>query len=154
MLSGSEGFLQLLASGQPLAMHVQRQHGHHAFLTDLFSPVFNIEILDATELIGVVGHERELERTGVRRDEEIVCTDHRSMSFERRTDLGIVRGCFVRKVQNLDVPQILVSSMILLSSGRHFNPEQQLRLGDDGDADGADGHLLQPSQNRVMGIAS
>jgi hypothetical protein len=36
---------------------------------DLFSPVFNIEILYATELIGVVGHERELERTGVRRDE-------------------------------------------------------------------------------------
>ena len=49
-------------------------------------PVFNLKILDATELIGVVGHERELERTGVRRDEEIVCADHRSARFERRTD--------------------------------------------------------------------
>jgi hypothetical protein len=52
-------------------------------LGELLSPVFNVEILDATELIGVVSHERELERTGVRRDEEIVCADHRSTHFER-----------------------------------------------------------------------
>ena len=40
--------------------------------------------------------------------------------------------------------------MILLSPGRHFDPEQQLRFGDDGDADGADGNFLQSSQNGVM----
>ena len=94
---------------------------------DLFSPVFNLEILDATELIGVVGHEREFQTTGVRRDEEIVRADHRSSRFERSADLGIVKGGFVGKVQNLDVSQVLIEgSMILLSFGRHFNPEQKL----------------------------
>jgi hypothetical protein len=84
----------------------------------LFSPVFNIEILDATELAGIVGHKRKLERTGVRRNEKIVRADHRSTRFERSTDLSIVKGCFVRKVQNLDMPQIRIEgSMILLSPG-------------------------------------
>ena len=40
--------------------------------------------------------------------------------------------------------------MILMSSGRYFYPEQQLRLGDDRDADGTDCDLLQSSQNSVM----
>src|ERR1700687_3782919 len=49
------------------------------------------------------------------------------------------------------MPQILVEGgLILLPPGRHFNSEQQLRLGDDGDADGTDWHRLQPSQNSVM----
>jgi hypothetical protein len=83
--------------------------------------------LDATELPGIVRHKRELERTGVRRNEEIVRANHRSTRLERSTDLGIVNGCFVRKVQNLDVPQILIEgSMVLLPPGRHFNPEQKL----------------------------
>lgn len=60
-------------------------------LTDLFSPVFNIEILDTTELAGIVGHAREFQRTGVRRDEDIVRTDHRSMHFDRSANLGIVK---------------------------------------------------------------
>jgi hypothetical protein len=90
----------------------------------LFSPVFNVEVFDATELPGIVGHERDLERTGMRRDEEIVRADHRSTRFERSANLGMVDGCFVRKVQNLDVPQILLKGiMILLSPGRHLNPE-------------------------------
>ena len=91
--------------------------GDQGFL-GLFSPVFNIEILDATELAGIVGHKRKLERTGVRRNEKIVRADHRSTRFERSTDLSIVKGCFVRKVQNLDMPQICIEgSMILLSPG-------------------------------------
>src|ERR1700685_432976 len=60
------------------------------YLTELLSPVFNVEVLDATELIGVVGHERDPERTGVCRDEEIVGADQLSMHFERRTDLCVV----------------------------------------------------------------
>ena len=55
--------------------------------SDRLSPVFNVEILDATELIGVVGYERELERTSERCNEEIVCAYHRSTHFERSTDL-------------------------------------------------------------------
>jgi hypothetical protein len=52
-------------------------------------------------------------------------------------------------------PQILiVSCMILLSSGRHFNPEQQLRFGDDGNVDGVNWNLLKLTQNRIMrGVA-
>jgi hypothetical protein len=84
--------------------------------------------LDATELPGIVGHKCKLKGTGMRCNEEIVRADHRSTRFERGADLGIVEGCFVRKVQNLDVPQILIEgSMILLSSGRHFNPEEELQ---------------------------
>jgi hypothetical protein len=99
--------------------------------------------LDATEFIGFVGYERELEKTGVRCDEEIICAYHRSTHLERSTDLRIVEGCFVWKVQYFDVPQILIEgSMILLSPGRYFDPAQQLRLGDDGDADSVDWHLL------------
>jgi hypothetical protein len=64
--------------------------------------------LDATELPGVIGHEREFQTTGVRRDEEIVRADHRSSRFERSADLGIVKGRFIGKVQNLDVSQVLV----------------------------------------------
>ena len=64
---------------------------------DLLGPVFNVEILNATELSGIVGHKRKLERTGVRRDEEFVRADHRSTCLERSADLGIVKGCFVRK---------------------------------------------------------
>jgi hypothetical protein len=76
--------------------------------------------LDTTELVGVVGYERELERTGVRRDEEIVCAYLRSAHCERSTDLRIVKGGFVRKVQYFDVPQILMKgSMILLLAGRY-----------------------------------
>jgi hypothetical protein len=119
--------------------------------TGLLSPVFNDEILDATELSGIVGHEREFERTGVRRNEKIVRTDYRSTRFERGADLRIVKSRFVGKVQNLDVPQILIEgSMILPPPGRHLNPEQQLRLGDDGDTDDTDWNLLQSSQNIVM----
>jgi hypothetical protein len=54
--------------------------------------------LDATELPGIVGHEREFQRTGVRSNEEIVCTDHRSARFESSADLGVVKGRFVGKV--------------------------------------------------------
>jgi len=94
------------------------------FSTGLFDPVFYLEISDTTELIGIVGHESDAKRTSMRRDEKIVRADHHSPHFERRTYLGIVTGRFVRKVQNLDVPQILVEScMILLSPGRHLNPE-------------------------------
>jgi hypothetical protein len=42
--------------------------------------------LDATELPGVIGHEREFQTTGVRRDEEIVRADHRFNRFERSAD--------------------------------------------------------------------
>jgi hypothetical protein len=44
--------------------------------------------------------------------------------------------------------------MIRLSSGRHFNPEQQLRFGDDGNVDGVNWNLLKLAQNRIMrGVA-
>jgi hypothetical protein len=90
----------------------------------LFGPVFNVEILDATELIGVVGHKREFESTSVRCNEEIVCAYHRSTQFERSTDLRMVEGCFVWKVQYFYVPQILIEGgMILLPLRRYFDSE-------------------------------
>jgi hypothetical protein len=90
----------------------------------LLGPVFNIEILDATELIGVVGHKREFESTGVRCNEEIVCAYHFATQFERSTDLRIVKGCFVWKVQYFYVPQILIEGgIILLPPRRYFHSE-------------------------------
>ena len=66
----------------------------------------------------------------MRRDEEIVCAYHHSTRFECSTDLRIVKGCFVWKVQYFYVPEILVKGgMILLPPGRYFDSEQQLRLG-------------------------
>jgi len=38
-----------------------------------------------------------------RRNKKIVRADHCSTRFERRANLGIVKCCFVRKGQNLDV---------------------------------------------------
>jgi len=67
--------------------------------TGLLRPVFNDEILDATELAGIVGHERQFQGTGVRRNEEIVRADHGSTRFERSADLGIVKSRFVGKVE-------------------------------------------------------
>lgn len=53
----------------------------------------------------------------MRRNQKIVRPDHRSARCERRAHLGIVNGRLVRKVQYLDVPQILLQgSMILLIS--------------------------------------
>jgi|SRR5450631_1203599 hypothetical protein len=121
------------------------------FSTALFSPIFKVEILDPAELPGIVGDQRKFEGTGVRRDEEIVCADHRSAHFEHGADLCIVKGCCVGKVQNLGVPQILIEGrMVLLPPGRHLDPEQQLRLGDDRDANGTDWNLRQSPENTVV----
>jgi hypothetical protein len=84
-----------------------------------------VKLLDATELLSIVGHECELERAGVRCDEEIVRAYHCSTCLERSADLGIVQGRFTGKVQHFDVPQILIEgSVILLSPGRHLNSKQ------------------------------
>ena len=149
-----------LATKRNSTMRCRRSQTRSA-CSSTFSPVFNFEILDATELIGVVAHERDLERTGVYRDEEMVCADHLSMHFERRTDLCIVKGCSVRKIQYFYVPRILIeSSLILLSPGRYFDAEQQLRLGDDGDADSVGwrkANVVSPAQrtrNRTSAAAT
>jgi hypothetical protein len=39
----------------------------------------------------------------------------RSTHFERSADLGIVKGRFVKQVQDLDVPQILVEGSLISS---------------------------------------
>ena len=63
----------------------------------------------------------------------------------------MVKCGFVGKIQDFDVPQILIEgSTILLSARRHLNSEQQLRLGDDGDAHGRDRNLLQSPKNPLM----
>jgi hypothetical protein len=62
-----------------------------------------------------------------------------------------VKGGFVGEIQDFDVPQILIEgSTILLSTGRHLNSNQQLRLGDDGDAHGIDRNRLQSPKNPLM----
>jgi hypothetical protein len=73
--------------------------------------VFNLKILDATELIGIVGYERKAKRTSMRRNEKIGRADHRSTHFERDANLGTVAGCFVRLAS---APWIHVYSIVRL----------------------------------------
>jgi hypothetical protein len=56
MSSASQPFDLWLRARRKAGQYSMRVHNE-----DLFSPVFNIEILYATELVGVVSHERELE---------------------------------------------------------------------------------------------
>ncbi len=110
----------------------------------LCGPVFDLEVLDSSELVDVVGHERELEITGMRGDEEIIRAYHRSLRFERGADPCVVNRCLVWKIQDLDIPEILVDRrLLLMSPRRHFNSVEQFRLGDDGDAHGSDGRFLR-----------
>jgi hypothetical protein len=60
-----------------------------------FGPIFDFESLDRSEFASVVGHQCEPKTTCMRRDKQIMRTDHNPTQPEVRTNLRIMDSRFV-----------------------------------------------------------
>src|ERR1700721_4416567 len=93
------------------------------------APVLDLEFGHALEFAGVVRNEHNPETTRVRRDEQIVCANHRPAILEIGPNLAIVESRFTWVIEDLNVPQEDLNARLVTNCvGRYFNPVHQLRL--------------------------
>lgn len=93
-------------------------------------PIFERQTFDAIEFRDVVRHQPEPEAACVSGNEEIVGADHLASFLQVSTDLRVVGGSVVWKIEDCDVRKKgLEGGVVLRSARRHFNTVEQFRLG-------------------------